>query len=435
MTMMIFSRLSTSFLSIVCLVLGSSLAHAALPQNATTYIVGGSEEDGFDAVGALVVDNGESFCTGTLVSDRVVVTAAHCLVDEDEDAELGFFIGPDTNEPSGGRVIAVESFHLHPDYDDFELDNDIAVVRLAESVTGVSPIPLLQESMTDEWVGRDLVFVGYGITGSGEGGYGRKMSVTIPISEVHPMSFRYDHDSKNTCSGDSGGPALAQVEGQPVLVGVTSWGDLDCAEFGVNVRVDPYIDFIHAVSEGNGDSPGGAGAEDGPTMTDPEEDFCEEAGWYGDGICDHDCPRPDEDCEDASMGDDMVDESDIDDAQSEIDDADIGDDASTKDDACAEEGLYGDGTCDPDCPRPDEDCADESEASTSVETGDTLPSQEHELVDGDDSESEAPCETESGMTATADEAGCSGGGADPSLLLCALMALIFVMRRRPVVQV
>ena len=55
-----------------------------------------------------------------------------------------------------------------------------------------------------------------------------------------------------------------------------------------------------------------------------EFDECLENGWYGDGVCDPFCPRPDPDCE----GEDW----------------------------CEKEGLYGDGWCDPDCPRPDPDC-------------------------------------------------------------------------------
>ncbi|MFQ5490004.1 MAG: hypothetical protein ACE5GE_04715 [Phycisphaerae bacterium] len=54
-------------------------------------------------------------------------------------------------------------------------------------------------------------------------------------------------------------------------------------------------------------------------------DWCAEQGWYGDGFCDEDCPEPDPDCEDMY-------------------------------DFCAEAGLYGDGFCDHDCPRPDPDC-------------------------------------------------------------------------------
>lgn len=56
-----------------------------------------------------------------------------------------------------------------------------------------------------------------------------------------------------------------------------------------------------------------------------EYDECELNGWYGDGICDGFCPRPDEDCDDFF-------------------------------DDCAVNGYYGDGICDQYCPQPDPDC-------------------------------------------------------------------------------
>ena len=58
-------------------------------------IMGGTTERGYAAVGALLED-GDPFCTGTLVSDTVVVTAAHCLVGV-AASEVSFFIGADTS--------------------------------------------------------------------------------------------------------------------------------------------------------------------------------------------------------------------------------------------------------------------------------------------------------------------------------------------------
>ena len=57
-----------------------------------------------------------------------------------------------------------------------------------------------------------------------------------------------------------------------------------------------------------------------------DDDICAVNGWYGDGICDSDCPYPDPDCE------------------------------GYEGDWCEENGWYGDGICDSDCPYPDPDC-------------------------------------------------------------------------------
>ena len=65
--------------------------------------------------------------------------------------------------------------------------------------------------------------------------------------------------------------------------------------------------------------------------TDDEVDYCEEWGWYGDGICDEDCAQPDPDCDEDGSDEDDVDH-------------------------CEEWGWYGDGICDEDCAQPDPDC-------------------------------------------------------------------------------
>jgi secreted trypsin-like serine protease len=45
--------------------------------------------------------------------------------------------------------------------------------------------------------------------------------------------------NEGTCSGDSGGPAFWEPdEDTRILVGITSWGDLNCIATGFNYRVD-----------------------------------------------------------------------------------------------------------------------------------------------------------------------------------------------------
>ena len=50
--------------------------------------------------------------------------------------------------------------------------------------------------------------------------------------------------------GDSGGPLICDVDGKPVLYGVTSWG-FGCAKKnspGVWAKVTEYVDWIDSVS-------------------------------------------------------------------------------------------------------------------------------------------------------------------------------------------
>lgn len=206
-------------------------------------IVGGQTTNAFPAVGALTRSGG-THCTGTVVAPRLVVTAAHCLVGVSASS-LRFVLGARVSQPTAS--IKVASIEAHPNYDDNALTNDIGVVRLASDAP-VTPVKMLR-SMDSSWIGRELVFVGYGVSnGYQQSGAGTKRFVRMPVEGVSAKQFEYGVPGKNTCNGDSGGPAFAEINGEPFLAGVTSYGDAYCTQYGVDTRVDAFKSFIGAGS-------------------------------------------------------------------------------------------------------------------------------------------------------------------------------------------
>ena len=202
-------------------------------------IVGGQATSAVPAVGALTRFGG-THCTGTLVGPRTVLTAAHCVVGVSASS-LRFVIGSRVSQPE--HVLSVASVTPHPAYNDFQLTNDIGVVTLAQDAP-VAPMGILP-SMDASWVGRELIFVGYGFSnGINQTGIGTKRFVQMDIASVSSTTFSYQDQGKNTCNGDSGGPAFAQVGGELLVAGVTSYGDQFCTQFGVDTRVDVYADFL-----------------------------------------------------------------------------------------------------------------------------------------------------------------------------------------------
>ena len=344
-------------------------------QSKSSFIVGGQPEAGYAAVGALVSD-GEAFCTGTLIEPRVVVTAAHCLDGARAD-QVSYFVGADATQLGSGTLLRASRLVQHPEWRGGDDDPDIGVVVLAQAAQ-VEPVALNTAALRNDVVGRSPLFVGYGITRGNRDDAGVKRSVRIRVDQIMAGAFSYSQPGKNTCNGDSGGPALLEMDGVTKLIGVTSYGDEDCTEYGVDARVDVHAAFIRRASraDGGGDGDGegeGDGAdeldqgEDGDFDDEDDEDDEDDGDFEDEGdLEDHDEGdfedegEDDDSCEDGHEGEEGEDGDFEDDEEwgHEGEDGDFEDDEEWGDegDICEEEGWYDDGVCDEVCAQPDPDC-------------------------------------------------------------------------------
>lgn len=220
---------------------------------ASQAIVGGTETDQWPAVGAYLIDGGNSgICTATLVSPDVLLTAGHCA---DGAGELdAWYNGPSAWGSSSSDWVPVHEAILHPLY---EVDgsfyaHDLAVLLLAEPITDYDYIPVNTVDFDHTWTGKSLHYVGYGSDTYYQGpGSGIKRETDIPIIDYYQeLIFSYA-EGTNTCSGDSGGPALADLDGHLFVAGVLSWGwsygegQDHCQDGGnASMRVDHELDFL-----------------------------------------------------------------------------------------------------------------------------------------------------------------------------------------------
>jgi secreted trypsin-like serine protease len=210
-------------------------------------IIGGTATTGDPNVVMLLMGFGSqasSLCSGTLIAKRVVITAAHC-VDNNWGFIRVYFGSRQGQDPAvlGQRMgVAVK---VHPAWNAYNLTNDIALVRL-DSDAPTQPKALNTEPMGSKLLGQPVRLVGFGASnGTTKTGVGVKRQTLSKLDGIFSTKIRFNDGEHLTCNGDSGGPAFMTINGQEKLVGITSYGDSDCAVYSMDTRVDSfYAGFI-----------------------------------------------------------------------------------------------------------------------------------------------------------------------------------------------
>ena len=189
-----------------------------------------------------------------LISSRFVLTAAHC-----RDADKDFAIGP--SKFSGGIESLIVNRTVHPLYDDFTYNNDIALFELADDITDIQYVKLERTEINEP--GQAMTVIGFGDTNPAEketdfADYLHQVDVNYVSSDICRRAHRGEIDddmlcaeapNKDACYGDSGGPLLLTPNdnsNDDRLVGIVSWGR-GCADEeypGVYSRISYFYDWI-----------------------------------------------------------------------------------------------------------------------------------------------------------------------------------------------
>src|SRR5690606_35309524 len=213
-------------LGLVLAALASPLPSTA-PASEPAPIVGGPQVDPGAWPSAVAIEMGQYLCTGTLVSDRVILTAAHCLEKSPQAAFMRVKIGDDVYTEFS-QSLPVASYGLHSDYCGSEpkvckVDvYDYAYIVLEQPVVGVAPTrPLSAQSEWDEAmrIGVTITLVGFGNDEAELNGIKRQVDVPITRFSGSGLEFQAGGMGLDSCHGDSGGPAYVTLATGEVVLG------------------------------------------------------------------------------------------------------------------------------------------------------------------------------------------------------------------------
>jgi secreted trypsin-like serine protease len=232
------------FLTATAAALLGALA-ASAPASAITY--GSPDGNQHPNVGGLVSPTQYSdgtwlYCSGTLISPTVFLTAAHCA--EGSRATVTF-----SSAYKAGDPVYSGDFHADPLYNGSQSDpHDIAVVVLDKAVKGITPARLpAADSLSGVTGSQQFTSVGYGAyeVTSGPGGHDLlyddvRMVATGTLNSITPAWLRISMNPSTgnggTCYGDSGGPNFLGTT--DIVAGTTITGDMWCRSTNVDYRTD-----------------------------------------------------------------------------------------------------------------------------------------------------------------------------------------------------
>ena len=241
-------------------------------------IVGGSaaDEGEWPSLVALVTPGDQNrllrhFCGGSVIAERWILTAAHCMFNEDGSAttpdQVLVVAGINDFRDESAVETVVTNIYVHPEYQNgLALTNDLALMELATSV----PVPAnaLSSVNPETLVGTDAFIAGWGLLIDLEDIVEGDLilpfqlfDASVPIVSLeqcnNPESYNgmivptqlcagLIEGGVDSCQGDSGGPLYILEGARQVQVGIISWG-FGCGRpnfYGVYTDVNAYRGWI-----------------------------------------------------------------------------------------------------------------------------------------------------------------------------------------------